>query len=83
MSEIEELKVGRRGEIYTTRKIRARTGLTPGGKAIAFVEGNRLIVQPKPTALDLLKKPRVNPKPLRPELLSELRRELTEEIEAR
>lgn len=83
MSEIEELKVGKRGEIYTTRKIRMKTGLTPGGRAIAIVEEKRLIVQPKQTALTLLEKPMMNPKPLSPEELSQLRRELAQEIETR
>jgi bifunctional DNA-binding transcriptional regulator/antitoxin component of YhaV-PrlF toxin-antitoxin module len=83
MSEKEELKIGRRGEIYTTRRIRMKTGLTPGGKAIAIMEENRLIVQPKPTALTLLEKPRINPKPLSPEELSWLRREISKEIETR
>lgn len=81
MSEIEELKVGKRGEIYTTQKIRMKTGLTPGGKAIAIVEEKRLILQPKPNALTLLEKPRTNPKPLSPDELSRLRKELAEEIE--
>jgi bifunctional DNA-binding transcriptional regulator/antitoxin component of YhaV-PrlF toxin-antitoxin module len=83
MSETEELKVGKRGEIYTTRKIRTKIGLIAGEKAIATVEGNRLIVQPKPTALTLLEKPRVNPEPLSPEELSHLRKELAKEIETR
>lgn len=83
MSEIEELRIGRRGEIYTTRRIRVKTGLAPGGRAIAMVEKGRLIVQPKPTGLSLLDKPRVNPKPLGTEELSNLRREIAAEVEAR
>ncbi|MEM2848846.1 MAG: hypothetical protein QXI36_01050 [Candidatus Bathyarchaeia archaeon] len=83
MSEVEELRIGKRGEVYTTRKIRVKTGLTPGGKALALVEDGKLIIQPKPTALTLLEKPRVNPKPLTSEELSNLRRELVEEIEDR
>ena len=83
MSETEELKIGKRGEIYTTKKIRIKTGLSPGGKAIAIVKEGGLIIQPKPTALTLLEKPRVNAKPLSPEELSRLRRELAKEIESR
>jgi bifunctional DNA-binding transcriptional regulator/antitoxin component of YhaV-PrlF toxin-antitoxin module len=83
MSETEELKVGKRGEIYTTRRIRTKIGLTPGERAIATVEENRLIIQPKPTALTLLEKPRMNPEPLSPEELSHLRKELAKEIETR
>ena len=83
MSETEELKVGKRGEIYTTKKLRTKIGLAVGGRAIAIVEGKKLIVQPKPTALTLLEKPRMNPEPLSPEELSQLRKELAEEIETR
>jgi len=83
MSEKIELKIGKRGEIYTTRKVRKKTGLTPGGKVEAIIEENRLIVQPKPTALTLLRKPRVNAKPISQEDLSRLRRELAEEIETK
>lgn len=83
MSETEELKVGKRGEIYTTRKIRAKMGLVAGGKVIAKVEGKRLIVQPKPTALELLEKPRINTEPLSPERLSRLRKELAKEVGTR
>jgi len=83
MSETTELRLGKRGEIYTTDKIRKKTGLTPGGKAIARVEGNRLIIEPKLDMLKLLEKPRINVKPISPEELSKLRRELAEEIEAR
>lgn len=83
MSEVIELKIGKRGEIYTTRKIRAKIGLIPGGKAIAKTEEDRLIVQPKGTALSLLEKPRVNTEPISPDELSELRKELAKEIELR
>jgi len=83
MSESVELKIGKRGEIYTTQEIRKKTGLVPGGRAKAMIEENKLIVSPKPTALALLKKPRINTKPISPEELSQLRRELVEEIETR
>ena len=83
MSETTDIKIGKRGEIYTTHEIREKTGLTPGGKAIAKIEEGKLIIQPKPTALSLLEKPRINAKPITPEELSELRRELVEEMEAR
>jgi len=83
MSENTELKVGKRGEIYTTRELRKKVGFTLGGKALARIEGGRLIVQPKPTALTLLKKPRVEAKPISQEELSRLRRELAEELETK
>jgi len=83
MSETTEVKIGKRGEIYTTKDIRRKTGLMPEGKAIARIDDGRLIIQPKPTALMLLEKPRVGTEPITPEELSKLRRELVEEIEAR
>lgn len=83
MSETVELKVGRRGEIYTTREVREKVGLVAGEKVIAGVEGDKLVIRPKPTALSLLEKPRVNIKPVTPEELSEIRGEIAEEIENR
>ena len=83
MSETVELKIGRRGEIYTTREVREKVGLVVGEKAIAGVEGDKLIIRPKPTALSLLEKPRVNTKPVTPEELSKIRGEIAEEIENR
>ena len=83
MSDSVELKIGKRGEIYTTLEIRKKTGLVPGGRAIAMIEENKLIVLPKLTALALLEKPRINAKPISPVELSQLRRELVEEIETR
>jgi len=75
--------VGRRGEIYTTRKIRERIGLAPGGMVVAKVEERALILQPKPTALSLLEKPRADAKPISPEELSGLRRGLAKGLETR
>jgi len=83
MSETEELKIGKKGEIYTTQEVREKAGLAPGGKVIATVDEGRLILKPKPTALTLLEKPRVNTKPLSPEELSRLRGEIAEEIATR
>ena len=83
MSEEIELRVGKRGEIYTTREVRERTGLTPGGEVIARIEQGRLILRPKPTALTLLEKPRIDAEPISPEELSKLRRELADKLETR
>ena len=83
MSETEELKIGKKGEIYTTKKIREKAGQAPGGKVIATVDKGQLILKPKPTALNLLEKPRVNTKPLSPEELSRSRGKIAEEIETR
>jgi len=83
MSETVELKIGRRGEIYTTREVREKVGLVVGEKALAGVEGDKLVIRPKPTALSLLEKPRVNTKPITPEELSKIRGEIAEETENR
>jgi bifunctional DNA-binding transcriptional regulator/antitoxin component of YhaV-PrlF toxin-antitoxin module len=83
MSETLEVKIGKRGEIYTTREIREKTGLIVGGKALAKIDGGKLIIEPKPTALSLLEKPRIGAKPVTPEEMSILRREIVGEIETR
>jgi bifunctional DNA-binding transcriptional regulator/antitoxin component of YhaV-PrlF toxin-antitoxin module len=83
MSETVEVKVGKRGEIYTTREIREKIGLIVGGKAMVRIDGGKLIIEPKPTALSLLEKPRIGAKPVTPEEMSKLRRELVGEIEGR
>lgn len=83
MSERMELRVGKRGEIYTTREVREKVGIVPGGKVLVSTKGRELVVRPKLTALSLLKKPRVDAEPLSPGKLSKLRRELAERLEAR
>ena len=83
MSDVVELKIGKRGEIYTTREVREKAGIVPGGRAVARVRGDQLIIQPKPTALSLLTAPRVNSTPVSAEELSELRRELARDLESR
>jgi bifunctional DNA-binding transcriptional regulator/antitoxin component of YhaV-PrlF toxin-antitoxin module len=83
MSEKMELVVGKRGEIYTTREVRERIGLVPGGRALASIEENTLVIQPKPTALSLLRMSRIDAEPLSPDELSKLRKELAERLEVR
>jgi hypothetical protein len=83
MSEKLELVVGRKGEIYTTRRLREKIGLVPGGRALATFDDGRLVIQPKPSALSLLRKARVNAEALKPKELSKLRKELAEELEVR
>ena len=83
MSEEVTIKVGRRGEVYTTAQLRRKIGLAPGAEVLAKVEGTALIIRAKPTALDLLRKDRIKAEPVKPEALSKLRRELAREIESR
>ena len=83
MSEKLELVVGKKGEIYTTRRLREKIGLVPGGIVQVIFDDGRVIIQPKPSALSLLRKARVNAEALKPEELSKLRKELAEELEAK
>ncbi len=69
------LKVGKRGEIYTTSEIRKLTNIEPGGKVIAVVSGDKLILKAKPTALSLLKKPYIS-RPVSVEEIKESRGEM-------
>jgi len=48
MSEIV-LKVGKRGEIYTSKEIREKTGIREGGKVRAVVKGKKLIIEALPS----------------------------------
>jgi len=43
------LKVGKRGEIYTSKEIRMKTGIREGGRVKATVEDGKLIIEPIPT----------------------------------
>jgi len=49
------LKVGRKGEIYTTKEIREAVGIKPGGIVRATVEGSKLVIEPIPSIEDLIK----------------------------
>jgi len=48
------LKVGRKGEIYTPKKLRLRIGLSPGNEIIATTKGNQLLLKKKKTIIELL-----------------------------
>jgi AbrB family looped-hinge helix DNA binding protein len=82
LSEKAELSVGKRGEIYTTKEIREKLGLRPGEKALAHVEDNKLIIEPKPSALSLLRRERLGDA-LDPQEMSRHRGELSERLKAR
>ena len=70
MSEKTELSIGMRGEIYTTKEVRKKIGLEPSEKAVATVENGKRVIEPKPSAASLLRRPRVDASPLTPEELS-------------
>jgi len=50
------LKVGGKGEIYTTKKLRALVNIKENGRVKAIVKGNKLIIEAIPTLEDMLQK---------------------------
>ena len=70
MSEIV-LKVGKKGEIYTSKELREKTGIRPGGLVRAVVEGRKLIIESIPSIEDLVKEAVVELTPEEAERLSE------------
>ncbi|RLE70300.1 MAG: hypothetical protein DRJ45_05355 [Thermoprotei archaeon] len=74
------LKVGKRGEIYTVSEVRRLINIEPGGKVVAVVSGDKLIIKSKPTALSLLRKPYIS-RPVSRKEVEETRREIAEWLE--
>jgi len=56
INEIHKLRVGSRGEIYTTKKIREIIGLEPSSEVLAIVTEDGLLIKPKKSLKSLLKK---------------------------
>ena len=53
------LKVGKRGEIYTTAKLRKLLNLKPGSTVVArLVDEGKILVEVSPTIEELLRKPK-------------------------
>ncbi|RJS69830.1 AbrB/MazE/SpoVT family DNA-binding domain-containing protein [ANME-2 cluster archaeon] len=48
------VKVGKRGELYTPKKMRLQIGLHPGNEFIAVVKGEKVILKKRKTIIDLL-----------------------------
>lgn len=48
------IKVGKKGELYTPKKMRIKIGLKPGTEFIAVVKGDDLILKKRKTIVDLL-----------------------------
>ena len=65
------LRVGRRGEIYTTAEIRARLGLREGGLVRAYIVGDKLVIKPLERLEDRIKRSVVTLSPSEAEELSE------------
>ncbi len=54
-----KLKVGKRGEIYTTAELREALKLKPGSTVLArIVDEGKMLVEVTPTIEELLKKPK-------------------------
>jgi len=75
-----ELKVGAKGEIYTTGEIRRAVGIEPRTVIVAEVGEKQLILRPKESAEHLLEKPRFEVPPIGPKQLSKLRRKLAKDL---
>ena len=65
------LRVGRRGEIYTTREIRERLGIREGGEVIAYVSGDKLVIKPVKSLEEKIRSTVVELEPGEAERLSE------------
>ena len=48
------VRVGKKGEIYTSKKLRQETGLKPNTLARARVEDGKLVIEPLPALEELL-----------------------------
>ncbi|RLG47202.1 MAG: AbrB/MazE/SpoVT family DNA-binding domain-containing protein [Thermoproteota archaeon] len=70
MSEVI-LRVGRRGEIYTTKEVREAVGIREGGRVRAVVSGRRLIIEPIPSIEDAIRSPVLEISPEEAERISE------------
>jgi len=80
---IMELKVGTKGEIYTTDEVRRAVGIEPRGVVVAQVEEKQLILRPKVRGEQLLEKPRLSVPPVSGKEMSMLRRKLATELAER
>ena len=76
------LKVGKRGEIYTTASFRKITGIEANSKVLAIVTEDKVILKPKPSAIKLLRKPDIAP-PISPKEIAENREEVLKWLERR
>jgi bifunctional DNA-binding transcriptional regulator/antitoxin component of YhaV-PrlF toxin-antitoxin module len=53
------LKVGRKGEIFTSSDLRKRANIKEGGKVKASVVGTKLVIEAIPSIEELLREPPV------------------------
>ena len=48
------VKVGKKGELYTPKKLRSQIGLDPGSEFIAVVKDDEIILRKRKTIINLL-----------------------------
>jgi len=48
------VKVGKKGELYTPKKLRSQMGLDPGSEFIAVVKDDEIILRKRKTIINLL-----------------------------
>lgn len=53
------LRVGKKGEIYTKKKLREKVGLEPGGRLYATILGGKIILEVLPSLDEVLKEEKV------------------------
>jgi len=70
MSE-KMLKVGKKGEIFTSKELRRRAKIREGGKVKATIVNDRLVIEPIPSIEGIIQSPKLTIKAKDAELLSE------------
>lgn len=68
---VKVLRVGKKGEIYTTSDVRAEIGIREGGSVIAYIEGDKLVIRPLEPLEERIRKPILKLTPNDVERLSE------------
>ncbi|PSO07818.1 hypothetical protein B9Q04_08860 [Candidatus Marsarchaeota G2 archaeon BE_D] len=53
------LRVGKKGEIYTKKKIREKVGLKPGGTVYATILGRKIVLEVVPSLDEVLMEQKV------------------------
>ena len=75
-----KLRVGSRGEIYTTEEIRRAVGIEPRTVVVAEVGEGQLTLKPEERIEHLLEKPRFQVLPICPKQMSKLRGGLAKDL---
>lgn len=65
------MRVGKKGEIYTNKKLREKTGIRPGGYVRAIIKDGKLVIEGLPSIEELLEETFVELTPEEAEALSE------------